>query len=400
MVLLRVLEEEPSWTPYGILAGCLEVCGGMAGIMAIRNAGIATAIGTWASVMIVVNFVWGILIFKEPVHSLTGTVGAFGMLGMGLIGMTKNAASSTNTSVDDRTDHEDGDVSVEDVLAKPLLPEKPPQSTPLRRSGPSPNKNEKRKLQKMSESFDSESGISLSTRQLIARKRGDESRDEPDTSVSNLAPLSLPIIVDLPTQESLEKKVKCAEDKNPSKTVIKISNWRIALSKRQIGIVCAILNGVLGATALVPLHYAKEQGFTEYSFFFSFTSGCMVANTILWILYFVFQCVCCSDPSRRGSISMPRWHVKELSLKLFVAALLYMGGTFGSILATSTLGQAVGNSLVQSKILISGLWGICWFQEIKDRRSITNWFLSATVSVFSILWLSLERRHEATIMQK
>jgi hypothetical protein len=52
----------------------------------------------------------------------------------------------------------------------------------------------------------------------------------------------------------------------------------------------------------------------------------------------------------------------------------------------------VGNSLIQSKILVSGLWGICCFQEIKDRRAIRNWFLSATLSMASILWLSLERQ--------
>mmetsp|Transcript_23346 Transcript_23346/g.41133 ORF Transcript_23346/g.41133 Transcript_23346/m.41133 type:complete len:100 (+) Transcript_23346:3-302(+) len=93
---------------------------------------------------------------------------------------------------------------------------------------------------------------------------------------------------------------------------------------------------------------------------------------------------------------MPRWYFKKLWLKLLAAGLLLSGGMFGSILATSSLGQAVGNSLIQSKILVSGLFGICCFHEIKDRRAITNWFLSATVSVASILWLSYERRASAS----
>ena len=409
MVLVRLLEE-PQLTAYGMFAGCLEVCGGMAGIMAIRNAGIALSIGTWASVMIVVNFFWGIVIFQEPVQSLTGTTGAFCMLGMGLIGMTRNSSLSSSSSP---TNDNNGrikdaesvfvfDVREKDVLTEPLLLEKLPQkSIPLRRSGSSPKKNKKRKLQRMSESFDSESGLSLSTRQLVARKRGDESRDDGETSFSHPAPLSLPIVIDLPTTPSMEKKEKRASGLDSSKVAINICSRSLFFTKRQIGIGCAVLNGVFGASALVPLHYAKQQGFTDFSYFFSFTSGCMVANTALWLFYFVIQCLCCSDPSRRGSISktwqgMPRWHVKELWFKLLVAGLLYTGGMFGSILATSSLGQAVGNSLIQSKILISGLWGICCFQEIKDRRSITNWFLSATVSVASILWLSYERQFDAT----
>jgi len=58
------LNVPPAWTPWGCLSGLLWVLGGTGGIYAIRKAGLAIAVGTWASVMICVNFIWGILVFR------------------------------------------------------------------------------------------------------------------------------------------------------------------------------------------------------------------------------------------------------------------------------------------------------------------------------------------------
>ena len=66
---------------------------------------------------------------------------------------------------------------------------------------------------------------------------------------------------------------------------------------------------------------------------------------------------------------------------------------FGSILSVTYLGQGVGNSLVQTKILISGLWGIVWYKEITGTSIVIKWFAAATTTVVAIIWLSLERIH-------
>ena len=39
----------------------------------------------------------------------------------------------------------------------------------------------------------------------------------------------------------------------------------------------------------------------------------------------------------------------------------------------------------------SGMWGIFYYKEIRDPHAIRNWFLSATLSVVAIIWLSRER---------
>lgn len=42
-------------TPWGLLSGMLWVLGGTGGVVAVRWAGMATAIATWASVMVLVR---------------------------------------------------------------------------------------------------------------------------------------------------------------------------------------------------------------------------------------------------------------------------------------------------------------------------------------------------------
>jgi glucose uptake protein GlcU len=368
------LFEEPTWTSYGLLAGLLEVCGGTAGIIAIRKAGIATAIGTWASVMIVVNFVWGILIFHEPVRSMSGTCGAFAMLGMGLVGMTISS-SSTSGGKGNSNGIELQRTNVKDIpiSGAKYLPSKSIDMTSLE------------------DEFDDEGGGSMSTQRLISRKR----IEEVDEVVSASA---------IKEEEDIENSAECnlPEANSISNDKENRARWRLQnlfhkLTERQFGIFCAILNGVFGASAMVPLHYSKNQGFSELSYISSFVSGVLIANVFLWVIYFAFHCCCRSNPFRIETLqkafdALPQWHIKDLWFKLLIAGLLLTVGMFGSVLAISSLGQAVGNSLIQSKILISGLWGICCFHEIKDRRAIRNWFLSAILSVASILWLSLERQ--------
>lgn len=64
LLLPNVTSFVDDYTHWGLLSGLLWVLGGTGGVYAIRMAGLAIAVGTWASVMIAVNFIWGILIFK------------------------------------------------------------------------------------------------------------------------------------------------------------------------------------------------------------------------------------------------------------------------------------------------------------------------------------------------
>jgi glucose uptake protein GlcU len=87
------LDVDVAFTKWGLLSGFMWVVGGTGGIYGIRMAGLAIAVGTWASIMIMVNFIFGILVFHEPVHDMWGTLGSFLLLILGLVGMSHFSAS-------------------------------------------------------------------------------------------------------------------------------------------------------------------------------------------------------------------------------------------------------------------------------------------------------------------
>ena len=340
-------EEQPRWTSYGLLSGLLWVSGGILGILAIRNAGIATAVGTWSSIMVIMNFVWGILVFHEPVHSLSATCGAFIFLGMGLLGMTTFSSPGRSGRTYD-------EIAVMD--AKELEP-----------------------------AIENE-GAYADDRGLTSRsKRGACDAEESDTT--NPATPKV-------TTSGYNSDNYVAQKDAGSKIFISKQICGRQFTQWQAGVIYAGLTGCLTGSSLVPLHYAQLDGFTHLSYYISLASGALIANIFLWVLFFLSKYI---DPNEDRTIlktyeSMPKWHVKQLWFRLIIAGLLSNGGMFGSILATSSLGQAIGNSLIQLKILISGLWGICYYQEAKDRQSAINWFLSATICVASILCLTYQRR--------
>ena len=48
---------------------------------------------------------------------------------------------------------------------------------------------------------------------------------------------------------------------------------RVALTKRQLGIVGAVINGLWGGLSLIPLHYAQQEGFGGAAFLVSYACG-------------------------------------------------------------------------------------------------------------------------------
>lgn len=313
--LVMFMGIEVRWTPWGIVSGSLWVTGGCGGVFAIRNAGMAVAVGTWASVMVMMNFLWGILIFQEPIHSFWDTCCAFFLLGCGVVGMSRYSAPPTPPTpdiwVEDSGDHVPLIISEEDGL----------------------------------------------------RQRN--SLDE--------AP---PVDVKQTTKE----------------LKIPLFGGTVAMTRRQLGIVGAVVNGIVAGSSLIPLHYAKKDGFGGATYMISYACGSMIANGVLWLLFFLYYLHQSGGGINLAWEKMPDWHLRKLWFPGLCAGLLLSIAIFGSILAVTYLGQGVGNSLVQTKILISGLWGICWYKEITERPAILKWFLSAAVTISGVIWLSFEHK--------
>jgi hypothetical protein len=159
-----------------------------------------------------------------------------------------------------------------------------------------------------------------------------------------------------------------------------------------MGVLGAVANGAWGGLNLIPLHYARrDQGMSGASYVISYASGSMLVCVSIWILLFAYQYVRNGHSIADALESLPKWHVNELGVPGVFAGLLYSIGNFCSILAVSYLGQGVGFSFCQGQLLISGLWGVFYFQEITGRETIFKWFMSATITIVGIVWLSLQK---------
>ena len=342
--------EEIRWTNWGILSGMFWVPAAACGIYGIRNAGLAIAVGTWSSMNVIMSMIWGILVFHERFNNLVNTGMAFTTLIIGLLGMSqysKPPSSPTpvvaTKTVDEATDLESEQTqqAQDDSKTSHFSKRKPmdvsSSSTPSR---PPVSGN----MMLLSSSFDSESSVALLGE---TKERGDKDR----------------------------------------------FIWfggRVALTRRQLGILGAVINGGWGGLNLVPLHFAKREGFGGAAYLISFACGSMIVNTMLWVLYFLYHLQQKRCAFREALYCLPDWHLDKLWLPGFLAGSLYSLGNFGSILSVTYLGQGVGFSLCQVQILVSGLWGIFYYKEIRGREVIMKWLISACITVIGILWLSHE----------
>jgi Transmembrane family, TMEM144 of transporters len=312
-----LLGVPPRFTPWGILSGLLWVLGGTGGVVAVRMAGLAVAVGTWASVMICVNFVWGILIFQEPVANLQNTVAAFILLGLGLIGMSKFGAPEKVPTTSSSSD------------TVPLLQSSSSSNsfdetleTSYKRINDSvgdqeqPSKSEERATvgRKPSKVF----------RRSAINKNGDDEAPDggPPLSVKTMEIDSAATVT--PTVSNPLNGSVMAVPFNPD-THVRVWNGCI-LRKRTAGILAALFNGSMSGSALIPMHYAKRQGgLGGENFMISYGFGALFSNLCLWGLYFAAMlavnvatarkkdtAVSWSALIRQAMEHMPEWHVGAL----------------------------------------------------------------------------------------
>jgi glucose uptake protein GlcU len=331
---VTLLGVDIAFTKWGLLSGFLWVVGGTGGVYGIRMAGLAVAVGVWASIMVMINFLFGILIFKEPVADIWGTLCSFLLLIVGLVGMSHYSAPHA----------------------------------PVEESGVEPDELD-------------HDGEHLDYQSLHEQSPITENVEEPDSETEGLR-----------DDNSFTRQVVVGDSEQEPHYIL--FKGRISLTKRQCGILGAAMNGVMTGGSLIPVHYASAEGFGGARFFPSMACGALLSNFLLWCLYFCIHAIwnATKGMSIRETFDLvPKLYFRELWFPGLLAGFLLSLAMFTSILAVTYLGQGVGNSLVQTKILISGLWGILWFREIVGAATIAKWFTSAGICITAIIWLSLER---------
>lgn len=190
--------------------------------------------------------------------------------------------------------------------------------------------------------------------------------------------------------EKFDKEIKIEPEKDLM-FCYGCSGYQFSLSRRQLGVLGAAFNGLWGGMKLIPLHYAKEEGFGGAGYLISFAIGSMIVNIFAWIIYLLYKLRQTKGGSLEEAIAcLPEWHLKEMCIPGLIAGMLYTLGNLCVIVAVTYLGQAVGFSLAQLQLLVGGLWGIFFYREIVGYRIILSWFGSAFFALCGIIWLSYE----------
>lgn len=171
----------------------------------------------------------------------------------------------------------------------------------------------------------------------------------------------------------------------------------INLTRRETGILGAVINGAWGGLNLIPLHYATQAdpNLSGAGYLISYGIGSMIVNCAIWIVWLLFEYYRHED-WQDALDALPSFHFDHLLGPGVSAGVLYSIGNFGSIIAVAYLGQGTGFSFCMMQLFVSGLWGVFFFKEIRGFETITKWFVSAAVAVTGIILLSYQ--HDGSSM--
>jgi len=112
--LVVLLGQKVTFTWWGLVSGLFWVPGGALNIFAIRNAGLAISQGIVASSIVMVSFIWGNLIFREPVQSQLMAYAAVWLIMSGLYGMSYFSTAESLPSESETTQSDDGETENEE----------------------------------------------------------------------------------------------------------------------------------------------------------------------------------------------------------------------------------------------------------------------------------------------
>lgn len=132
---------------------------------------------------------------------------------------------------------------------------------------------------------------------------------------------------------------------------------------------------------LVPSHYSADKGI---NFVISFATGSLFVNVVLFGLYCVVRWF-------RWGLTPPSLHFRVMLVPGFLAGSLWSAGNVCSLYAVNALGEAIGYSLVQSSIVVSGLWGILFYREMKG-WPLFCWALCCLVCLSGSALLALQKK--------
>ena len=424
-----------TFTPWGIVSGLFWVPGGVATVYAVKRAGLAIGIGIGSSFIVLVSFIWGILIFEERVHSRWAASLAIFCMMMGIVGMSYfssppalvSSSSMASAASHCPTVHSDGREAT--VTVPTTLPEcrgevgEAATGSPRRRSrvaaydaiGNSSSDDDddenddddddglgtmtsvSRKLQLIERKLQSITSSSDESCNDVAALSAEEDGD--DVLANNSSKRDIFFndesdqFVDDDDDDHQHDHVSTSHNEREAPHMVHACGGKILLTERQCGMLAAAFCGTWGGSIMVPMKWSPPDT-KGVAYLISFAIGASIINIILWILRFLYHFYKTRYSWRAAYHALPSFHLRILWRAGGMCGLLWSIGNFFSLISVYYLGEGVGYPLVQTAILVSGLWGIFYFKEVQGAERITKWFLSSLLTVFGILLLGYEHHEE------
>ena len=360
----------------------------------LRCLNIFLKFSTGSSFIVLVSFIWGVFIFHEHVHSRFSACFAILSMMLGLFGMSYYSSPETAA---------DSSHSLDVLGAEPQIIQSATTYGGMYQGLAGCSDEEEDALPTTADNnYGLDEGF---MKQPHLTERTTTSTAVLSTSGSSCASDEPDQLLDTVSHDQQEESIASTSGRDdnvpisPSSVVESpLSNARVMVNvcghpirKRKLGMLSAAFCGLYGGSILAPMKFCRSDTKGTH-YLMSFSIGASIVTVSLWLCRYLFHV------SRQRSFSkayqaLPSFHFRVMWLAGGISGLLWSIGNFFSLLSVFYLGEGVGYPLVQTSILISGLWGIFYFKEVQGRERITKWFISSLLTVFGILLLSYEH-HE------
>jgi hypothetical protein len=340
-------------------------------VYAVKTAGLAVGVGMVSSCIVLVSFIWGIFIFHEHVHNQFASCFAILCMMSGVFGMGYYSSPTiqpeigyrglVSRSSSETENPEDQDRRCDGFADSPYL-------GPIEGADRAESVDaEQSSIDRDHNNHDGESHENIFSRENdIDQSRYDGIFLSPHQTIS------------LPSMEQ-DQRV----------TIGICGCYQIKVSKRALGMAAGAFSGFYGGSILAPMKFCKSDATRGTHFLISFAIGASIVNLALWFIRYMYH-VTKHKSFVTAYYMLPSFHLRVMALPGGLAGLLWSIGNFFSLISVYYLGEGVGYPLVQTAILVAGLWGIFYFKEVSGFERISKWLLSSLLTIFGILLLSYE----------
>ena len=243
-----------------IVSGIFWVPGATAGIYGIQNAGLAVSVGTWSSLIVMSSFCWGILVFNESVKNKFHALIASAILIIGLIGMSVYSAPVQDTNTKENME------LISSISGITSFESENDENLDLISEGSSCKYSSDEEENGDVELIPLVKTIGLKSDKIKTSRK--DQNQEIITSSNLVQPTEGQIGEKIKKRRKINnhhldsKELKVSKQNVNNKLNIKEEELvhffgKFALTKRQLGLIGAIVNGVWGSNNMIPMHYAR-----------------------------------------------------------------------------------------------------------------------------------------------